>query len=717
MQRTGVCCRPILKHPARVRLKSNLFLVAIFLLLCWSLETAHAQTRWVGSWATSQQVPEPKNALPPDDLRDATLRQLVHLSIGGTELRVHISNRFGTAPLHFTSVHIARPVSTASAQILPATDKALTFSSKPDVIVPAGADYISDPVAFSAAPLSDLAITLHLDQPPAQQTGHPGSRTTSYVAHGDQVSAPDLPNAQKVEHWYFISGVDVAAPSAARAIVVLGDSITDGHGATTNANNRWPDLLAKRLQADPATQPVAVLNHGIGGNRLLLDGLGPNALARFDHDVVAQPGVRYLIVLEGINDIGTLTRDQDAPPADHQSLVQRMIAAYEQIIARAHAQDIKVFGATLLPFGGGDYYHPGPPSEADRQAVNQWIRTPGHFDAVIDLDQPTRDPQHPDRILPKFDSGDHLHPSPEGFAAMAGAVPLSLFTDHASSTTTQEVALTFDDLPAHASLPPGMTREDIARSIIQALQNAQAPPVYGFVNAKRPEAAPEDKQVLELWRRVGFPLGNHAFSHMDLHTNSLAAFEQDVLADEPILREFMGDQDWHWFRFPYLREGETREKHRGVMAFLKEHGYRVAEVSLSFGDYAYNDPYARCVAKNDTEAVEWLRQSYLSQAAEELSVRQTMAKQIYGHDIKHVMLLHIGSFETVMLPKLLDLLKQRGFKLVTLQEAESDPAYAIDPDLPSETSGTLLDQMAAARHIARPQRSPSPSAKLEGLCR
>src|SRR5262249_46285616 len=213
---------------------------------------------------------------------------------------------------------------------------------------------------FTVPPLSDLAITLHLDQSPAQQTGHPGSRTTSYVAHGDQISTPDLPNAQKMEHWYFISGVDVAAPATARAIVVLSDSITDGHGATTNANNRWPDLLAKRLQATRATQSLAVLNHGIGGNRLLLDGLGPNALRRFDHDVVAQPDVRYLIILEDINDISVLTRDQDAPPADHESLVRRMIAAYEQMIARAHSHDIKVFGATLLPFGGGDYYHPGP---------------------------------------------------------------------------------------------------------------------------------------------------------------------------------------------------------------------------------------------------------------------------------------------------------------------------------------------------------------------
>jgi lysophospholipase L1-like esterase len=591
---------------------------------------------------------------------------------------------------------------------------------------------LSDPISFQAAPLSDLAITIHLDQPPDEQTGHPGSRATSYLVHGDQVSAPDLANPQKVDHWYFISGVDVPAASNASAIVVLGDSITDGHGATTNANNRWPDVLAKRLQANAATRQVAVLNHGIGGNRLLLDGLGPNALARFDHDVIAQPGVRYLIILEGINDIGTLTRDHDAPPADHEALVRHMISAYEQMIARAHTHGIKVIGTTILPFANSGYYHPAAPTEADRQAVNKWIRSPEHFDAVVDFDQVTRDPQHPDRMLPAYDSGDGLHPSPAGFVAMAEAVPLSLFTgssaaasaaagrsqgDPSQAAAPQAVALTVDDLPAHASLPQGMTRAGIAQSILETLKNAHAPAVYGFMNAKRPEAVAEDKQVLQLWRDAGFPLGNHAFSHMDLNTNPLPAFEQDVVANEPFVREFMAGQDWHWFRFPYLHEGDTPEKHRGVMSFLKDHGYRVAQVTLSFDDYAYNDPYARCLAKNDTAAIEWMKQSYLSRAADELSYREAMAKAIYGRDIKHVMLLHIGSFETVMLPWLVALLEERGYKLITLPEAESDPAYATDPDLPAATTGTFLDQMAAARHITPPQRPPAPFKKLEGLCR
>lgn len=399
----------------------------IFLCASFGVGEGHAQAVWVGSWSASQQLAEPRNSLSADDLRDATLRQVVHLSIGGTELRVHVSNRFSTAPLHFSSIHVARPISAASEKIVAASDKALQFSGSSDVTIPAGADYVSDPVAFPVTAQADLAITLHADALPAEQTGHPGSRATSYLARGDLVSAGELPDAKKVEHWYFIAGVDVAAPRGAASVVALGDSITDGHGATTDGNNRWPDVLATRLETAGAKKTLAVLNQGIGGNRLLLDGLGPNALARFDHDVLAQAGVRYLIVLEGINDIGTLTRDADVPDTEHDALVHRMLAAYEQVITRARTHGIKVIGATILPFVGSQYYHPGPKSEEDRQAVNRWIRAPGHFDAIIDFDKVTRDPEHPDRLIPAFDSGDHLHPSPAGYRAMADAVPVSLF--------------------------------------------------------------------------------------------------------------------------------------------------------------------------------------------------------------------------------------------------------------------------------------------------
>lgn len=399
------------------------------LLLILTTPAARAQTHWVGSWAASQQVPEPGNALAPDDLRDATLRQIVHLSIGGAELRVHVSNRFGTAPLAFTAVHIAEPVSPASAKIVSGTDKALTFSGGAEVTVPAGADYVSDPVAFSVAPLSNLVITLYIEAPPAQQTGHPGSRATSYLAHGNLVSASDLPAAKPVEHWYFISAVDVVAPERAASIVTLGDSITDGHGATTNGNDRWPDVLARRLRESPKTRNMAVLNVGTGGNRLLLDGLGPNALARLDADVLAQAGILYLIILEGVNDLGMLTREGDVPKPEHEAIVHQIEAAYQQIITRAHTHGIKVIGGTIMPFAGSRFYHPGPNTDADRQAINEWIRGAGHFDAAVDFDKVMRDPENPGQLAPKYDSGDHLHPSPAGYAAMAHAIPLSLFIE------------------------------------------------------------------------------------------------------------------------------------------------------------------------------------------------------------------------------------------------------------------------------------------------
>lgn len=382
---------------------------------------------WIGTWAASQQVPEPQNSLPTDDLRDATIRQIVRLSTGGTTLRVHLSNAFGADPLHFTSVHVARPLSPASTAIDPASDKPLTFGGSIEVTIPAGAEYISDPIDYPVPPLSNLAITFHLDAPPTRETGHPGSRSTSYYLHGDFVSAANLPDAKHIDHWYQLSGIDVLVPAGAASIVALGDSITDGHATTTNGDDRWTDVLAERLQASPATRTIGVLNQGIGGNHLLTDGLGPNVLARFDRDVVAQPGVRWLIVFEAVNDLGGFTRLGDVPPAEHAAFVARILAAWQQIIDRAHAHGIEVIGATITPFVGSDYYHPGPATEADRQTINTWILAPGHFDAVLDFDKVVRDPAHPDRMLPADDCGDHLHPSPAGYRAIGDSIPLTLF--------------------------------------------------------------------------------------------------------------------------------------------------------------------------------------------------------------------------------------------------------------------------------------------------
>ena len=278
------------------------------------------------------------------------------------------------------------------------------------------------------------------------------------------------------------------------------------------------------------------------------------------------------------------------------------------------------------------------------------------------------------------------------------------------------VALTFDDLPDHGPLPPGMSRVDVAKSILGTLRARHAPPVYGFINARQLEAHPADDEVLRLWREAGFPLGNHTFSHMDLHASTPEDFERDVIANEATLRSHMGAGDWHWFRYPYLREGNTGDKYRTVRDMLARRGYRIAQVTLSFDDYAYNDPYARCAARNDREGIAWLEKSYRERAAESLDRGRDAARAAFGRDISHVMLLHIGAFETVMLPRLLDLLHDRGFVLTPLEDAEADAAYKTVPEARGTWSGTLLEQMAVARGAP-----PSPPdvifTKLDALCR
>jgi lysophospholipase L1-like esterase len=401
-------------------------LLSLFAIASRSIAGPSTNPLWIGSWAASQQIPEPQNALPAEDTRDATLRQVVHLSVGGTRLRIHLSNAFGASPLNITAAAIAVPAGAGTGSILAASNRALLFHGAPGVTIPPGAEYLSDPIPFVAAPLSDLAVTLHFDALPAQQTGHPGSRATSFLVHGDTVAASEMPLAKKIEHWYMLAGVDVEAADSAYAIVALGDSITDGHAARTDRNERWTDELARRLQASAGTRSVGVLNQGIGGNHLLTDGLGPNVLARFDRDVLAQAGAKVVIVFEGVNDLGALSITGPAPQQRHAALVERILGAYEQMIERAHAQGLRILGATITPFVGSDYYHPNAENEADRQAINRWIRQPGHFDAVIDFDLVTADPQHPDRLVPRFDSGDHLHPSPMGYKAMGDAVPLKL---------------------------------------------------------------------------------------------------------------------------------------------------------------------------------------------------------------------------------------------------------------------------------------------------
>jgi lysophospholipase L1-like esterase len=270
-----------------------------------------------------------------------------------------------------------------------------------------------------------LTVTAYLRAGQASEnlTSHPGSRTTSYLVAGDHRADADLAGATPVDHWYLLSGAEVRATDAA-AVVVVGDSLSDGRGSTTNGNDRWPDRLADRLRADRQTRGVAVLNQAAGGNRVLHDGLGPNALARLDRDVLAHTGVSWLLVFEGVNDIGTAA----ATAAAQQQVSDDLIAAFDQIAVRAHAHDIRVYGATITPFGGNEGYDdPAGLRESSRAAVNAWIRHGGRFDAVVDLDAAARDPGQPRRLRPEFDVGDHLHLNPAGYSALAAAVPTALF--------------------------------------------------------------------------------------------------------------------------------------------------------------------------------------------------------------------------------------------------------------------------------------------------
>ncbi|MGA1798957.1 SGNH/GDSL hydrolase family protein [Sphingomonas sp. 4RDLI-65] len=389
-------------------------------------DTAPARdTRWIATWGSSQMIVEGDNALPADRAGAITLRQVVRVSAGGERVRIRLSNAFGTRPLAIGGAHLARSVAPGTPRI--EGGARLTFSGQNDAVIPAGAEIYSDPIALRVAAGADLAVSLYLPDAASPQTGHPGSRATSFTLAGNAVADATLAGATPTIHWYALADVEVTGAPIAATIAAIGDSITDGYGVKPERNTRWPDVLAQRLRARPATQAIGVVNAGIGGNRVLLDGLGPNLLARFDRDVVARSGVRWAIVLEGVNDLGVLTRDAPATPAQHAALVAQLKAGFMQLVARGHAHGITVIGGTIMPFGGNTYYHPDAANEADRQAINTFIRTSGIFDAVIDFDQVMRDPSHLDRLLPAFDSGDHLHPSETGYRVMGEAVPLALF--------------------------------------------------------------------------------------------------------------------------------------------------------------------------------------------------------------------------------------------------------------------------------------------------
>ncbi|WP_443969998.1 SGNH/GDSL hydrolase family protein [Sphingobium sp. CR28] len=396
-------------------------LVVITGLVAWAPAGAR-ECAFQASWGSSQMIPDQQNALPATSLSDATLRQVIRLSTGGNRFRVRLSNRFGQAPLRISHATIARSADNATARIVPGSLRPLHFSGKAAVAIPPGAEWLSDPVSLDGAPFADLAITLRIAQAPQVQTSHPGSRATSYTLKDADPAATDMFGAERTDHWFFLSAVEVQRCAQPGGIVTLGDSITDGFGVKANENTRWTDFFARRLGGK-----VAVINQGIGGNRVLLDGLGPNALARLDADVLSQSGVRHVILLEGINDLGVLGRDKPATTEQFSALVTDITSAYRQIIDRAHARGLKVHGGTILPFMSNSYYHPTAESERARQAINAWIRTPGHFDSVIDFDKALRDPARPDVMKAELDSGDGLHPGRLGYEAMAKAIPLERF--------------------------------------------------------------------------------------------------------------------------------------------------------------------------------------------------------------------------------------------------------------------------------------------------
>ena len=400
------------------------------LLVFASAAVAFAQTHWVGTWGTS---PAPRLASAAQMyasrllFEDQTLREIVHTSIGGDTVRVHLSNAYGASMVEIGAVHIA--VRAKDSGIVPGSDRMLTFGGRKTVALSTNAPALSDPVKLDVPAGGDLAISLYLPKAAEGAGIHYAAQQTSYVGKGDLTAAESIANPEKLTSWVFLMGVDVLAPESASAVVAFGDSITDGARSTLDANLRWPDVLAERLRAKGG-RPVGVLNEGIGGNRVLRDPaenvrFGVNALARFDRDVLSQPGVKYVIVLEGINDLGHA--GTSAPAAELPS-AEELIAGLTQLIERAHERGLKIYGATLTPFAGTAF--PGYYSvekDAIRKKVNEWIRTSKAYDGVIDFDKAVRDPEHPDAILPAYNGGDQLHPGDAGYKAMGAAIDLSLF--------------------------------------------------------------------------------------------------------------------------------------------------------------------------------------------------------------------------------------------------------------------------------------------------
>lgn len=381
---------------------------------------APAEPRWVSAWTAA-----PDSEGPP--LKAQTVRQIIRPSVAGSGLRIRLSNLFGKAPLTLGPVHVALPATGSAIQ--PGSDQALTFGGKPTVSIPVGGSALSDPARMKVAALRELAISLYLPADVPVSTIHGFGNRTAYLSRtGDATAAPSFPPGDTDDSRYFLTDVDVTASPRAATVVAFGDSITDGVGSKLDGYGRWPDALTARLQSDPTTASIAVINAGIAGNRILNDGVdpfvGPSGLSRFDRDALDKPGVRWVLLLAGSNDISAA--DMLPSPKDQVS-AQQIIEGMKLLIARAHAKGIKIMGATLLPKAGvGKPFVHTAAGAAKRVAVNAWIRSSGAFDAVVDFERTMGDPQHPDHLLPAYDSGDHLHPNEAGYKAMAELIDLRL---------------------------------------------------------------------------------------------------------------------------------------------------------------------------------------------------------------------------------------------------------------------------------------------------
>lgn len=376
---------------------------------------------WVGTWATAQQLVEPHNMPPEPGLSDNTIRQIIRVSVGGNQLRLRFSNIFSDQPTVLKSVSIADVVN--GSIIDKKTQKTLLFNGNADVTLNPGTDIFSDTFDFPLQAGQLLAITIAYGKTSEKTSGHPGSRTTSYILKGNQINNVDFAEAIKTDHWYNIMGIDVIAPKNASNIVCLGNSITDGRGSGTNKQNRWTDILSARLLENKNTENIGVLNLGIGGNCVVKGGLGPTALERFDRDVLSQSGTKWLILLEGINDIGGIKNTEQAPV-----MAQQLIDAYKVMINKAHKNGIKVYGCTILPFAKS--FYDAPFKQEARDIVNAWIRNKDSgFDAVIDFDREMASEPGSKTILSNMHDGDFLHPNELGYKRMGELIDLNLFTD------------------------------------------------------------------------------------------------------------------------------------------------------------------------------------------------------------------------------------------------------------------------------------------------